>query len=114
MGSYTIFYCKEKMEWIEPGNINDGPMKVQHVMHHAAVGQILMLLLTYGPHKYPSSWDSVAMTTDSYPLRNDKPSHEEITELWMDVTKQAIEKYNEFAEKYEGYVKILYTSDKSV
>lgn len=102
MGTYVVLYCLELKQWIEPGDINDGPMKHQDVAGASALGCLLVHLLNHGTGSEP--WPSVRMAGDQWRPRPDLPSHEEITTNrwaserhhndWRDVTREAIESYN--------------------
>jgi hypothetical protein len=120
MGAYCVFYCWERKEYIDPSDISDASCKPHHVMHHPDVGRVLMQLLVFGPVSLENnprclpygSWPSVRMTADEYPHSPDHPCHEEIVEEWTDVTREAVERYNELGREYEGHVDVRYTPGK--
>lgn len=120
MGAYCIYYCVERKEYIDPGDINDGACKPHQVMHRGEVGCVLMTLMTFGPVDIEDNpkclewgpWQSVRMTADEYPHSPDHPCHEEIVNEWTDVTKEAVNRYNFFGSEYEGFMPLKYTGEK--
>jgi hypothetical protein len=122
MGAYCVFYCWERREYIDPGDIGDVSPKPHHAMVSAELGMIIMQLLVFGPVSLESnprclphgSWPSVRMTADEYPHSPDHPSHEEIVTSpdWTDVTRDAVARYNDWMkEDSPGFVELLYTGE---
>ncbi len=105
MGTYVVFYEPKLKQYVDPGEINDGPIKWQHVMHAPKLCQLLVYLLTYG------QWETVGLAGDQHYPKEGYPSHEEITHDvvhtkepsngWIDVTEQTIRALNEMLEEDE-------------
>lgn len=100
MGTYALLCCHSKREFIYPGHVNGGAIKIQHIPHRGDLGRLALHMLSYG---YENRWDSLSLSTDD----DIAPIHHDVVLFdYRDVTREAIESYNDM---WEGVEPLLYS-----
>ena len=101
MGVYYIIVNHAKKQFMEPGDIEDGPVKLPSIAASKTTN-ILYLALTW-----MGDWDGDSITF----LGDGGDDYFDIQDQYEDVTKKFVEDYNEsFASWTEGHIK--YTGSK--
>lgn len=89
MGTYVVFCCHERREFIDPGDVNDGAIKLGDVTYRGDLGRLLIFLMTDGHEPYGRGvWRAVSCVADS-------SSEHDLVFRYTDVTAVAIDAFNE-------------------
>lgn len=90
MGIYVLFCCHERREFVDPGDVNDGAIKIGSVPYRSDLGRLLIFLMTDGHAAYGAArWETISMVHDA------GPGHETVETEYTNVTAVAIDAYNE-------------------
>lgn len=99
MGIYSIICCHVQCEYIEPGEVNKGAIKLQHIAARGDLGRLVLHLMVFGKG-VGLTWSGVEVLHDSQPM------HQTVEESYVNVTELAIKSYN---ETYTNAEPLVYT-----
>ena len=101
MGTYGVICCHAQCEVIRPECVDNCANKIQHIAYNGSVGRLVLHLMSY---TYTitgnGTWTGVEIVTENHPM------WETASEHYLDVTKAAIDSYN---DQYPDAERLIYT-----